>query len=309
MVSTLLSVSSTVFPPTATSGPDFIPEPTAFNLSKRADHIPSNFCGWFSGSGYDQRWTYNDPSVTCFWNSDAHFVGNAIPPQTACVGEAQWSTWSCSGSGCSSSVARCTGTQPYCVTFSYGPNYLSFVCSEKEGIEYQMEPYWKGFSDPIVFPVYTGSNGVSTGTQYPAGYPTPSSTTSSSSSSSTSTTSNSASSTSSATSNPSDHRGSSAPVGAIVGGVIGGLAFISLIAGAIVFFLLRRRQRPRPGQPQQLAPGFPQEPQPPNPAMNTGLPLNKTAPIIPVLGQGPPQSPRLNSHRATKSKHSITSPS
>ncbi|GLI72037.1 hypothetical protein PoHVEF18_000204 [Penicillium ochrochloron] len=188
-----------------------------------------------------------------------------------------------------SSTISSTGTQPYCVTFSYGPNYLSFVCSEKEGIEYQMEPYWSGFSDPIAFPVYTGSKGVSTGTQYPAGYPTPSSTTSSSSS--TSTTSHSASNTSSATSNPSDHRGSSAPVGAIVGGVIGGLAFISLIAGAIVFFLLRRRQRPRPGQPQQLAPSFPQGPQPPDPAMKTGLPLNKTAPIIPVFGQGPPQSP------------------
>lgn len=73
-----------------------------------------------------------------------------------------------------------------------------------------MEPYWSGFSDPIAFPVYTGSNGVSTRTQHSAGYPTPSSTTSSSSSSST--TQNSVSSTSSATSNPSDHHGNSAPV-------------------------------------------------------------------------------------------------
>lgn len=331
MSSALLPVPSTVFPPTPTSGPDLIPEPTAFNLSKRADHIPSNICGWFSGSGYgmpsifaiqiralhdnvlrlayslDSKWIYNDPSVTCFWNSDAHFVGNAIPPQTACIGEAQWSTWSCSGSGCSSSVARwyvsasyptlrllvntvstisSTGTQPYCVTFSYGPNYLSFVCSEKDGIVYQMEPYWSGFSDPIAFPVYTGAKGVSTGTQYPAGYPTPSSTTSSSSS--TNTNSNTASSTSerasgsSASPTSSGNHGSSTPVGAIVGGVIGGLALIGLITGVIVFVLLSRKKRPR--QSQQPAPGFPQGPQrsayqypPANPA--------------PIPYQGPPQSP------------------
>jgi hypothetical protein len=106
---------------------------------------------------------------------------------------------------------------------------------------------------------------------------------------------------SSATSNPSDHRGSSAPVGAIVGGVIGGLAFISLIVGAIVFVLLRRRQRPRPGHPQPPAPGYPQGPQPPNPAMNTGLPLNTTAPIITVPAHGPPQVPPA----AQPSRHEI----
>lgn len=45
--------SRTIFPPTATLGPDLIAEPTPFkNLSKRADHIPPNFCGWFSGSDY-----------------------------------------------------------------------------------------------------------------------------------------------------------------------------------------------------------------------------------------------------------------
>lgn len=334
MSSALLSVPSTAFPPTPTSGPDLIPEPTGFNLSKRADHIPSNICGWFSGSGYgmqsifaiqiralhdnmlilayslDSKWIYNDPSVTCFWNSDAHFVGNAIPPQTACIGEAQWSTWSCSGSGCSSSVARwyvgasypilrslintsstifSTGTQPYCVTFSYGPNYLSFVCSEKDGIVYQMEPYWSGFSDPIAFPVYTGAKGVSTGTQYPAGYPTPSSTTSSSSSANTnsntaSSTSQGASGSSTSPTSPGNH-GSSTPVGAIVGGVIGGLALIGLITGVIVFLLLRRKKRPR--QFQQPGPGFPQGPQPsayqyPPPANPSPLPYQPPPQIPPT---------------------------
>ncbi|KAJ5355190.1 uncharacterized protein N7496_012402 [Penicillium cataractarum] len=187
---------------------------------------------------------------------------------------------------------------PYCVTFSYGLDYLSFVCSEKEGVEYQMEPYWSGFSDPIAFPVYTGSNGVSTGTQYPAGYSTPSSTTSSSSS--TSTNSSSASSTSqgssgsTASSTPSVYHGSSAPIGAIVGGVIGGLIFLGLIAGAIIFFLFRRRRRPQPGQPQQPAFSYPQGPppsnfqytHPANPGVNTGIPPHTTAPIVPP--QNPP---------------------
>ncbi|KAJ5387477.1 hypothetical protein N7509_010018 [Penicillium cosmopolitanum] len=100
-------VPRTVSPSTTTdSSPDLSPKPTTFDLSKRTDHIPPNFCGWYSGSGYDNRWTYNDPSVTCFWNSDAKFVGDPTQPQTACIGNAELSTWSCSGSGCSTSVAK-----------------------------------------------------------------------------------------------------------------------------------------------------------------------------------------------------------
>lgn len=45
-------VPQTVFAASATVGPDLSPKPTAFNLTKRADHIPPNICGWFSGSGY-----------------------------------------------------------------------------------------------------------------------------------------------------------------------------------------------------------------------------------------------------------------
>lgn len=97
-------VPQTVFAATATVGPDLSPEPTAFNLTKRADHIPPNICGWFSGSAYGLY--SNDPSVTCFWNSDAKFVGNPDQPWTECVNEADWSTWSCSGVDCTSSVGR-----------------------------------------------------------------------------------------------------------------------------------------------------------------------------------------------------------
>ncbi|CAI7665027.1 unnamed protein product [Penicillium pancosmium] len=193
----------TEFPPTATIGPGFIAEPTPFkNLSKRADHIPPNFCGWFSGSGY--------------------------------------------------------GTRPYCATFTYGADYRSFVCMSEKDVEYQLEPYWEGFSDPIAFPVYTGSSGISTGTQYPVGYSTSVSSTSSDSNFGTSTDSRSTSTTAEGnTGSSSDHGDSSAPIGAIVGGVIGGLALISLIVGVIIFFVCRGRRR----QGQQDSLGFQDSPE------------------------------------------------
>jgi hypothetical protein len=42
-----------------TSPVDLVPRPTAFNHEKRADHIPPNFCGWFSGSGYGAPLSHN----------------------------------------------------------------------------------------------------------------------------------------------------------------------------------------------------------------------------------------------------------
>lgn len=192
------------------------------------------------------------------------------------------------GSGLSS-----TGTQPYCVTFTYDSDYLSFVCSEQEGLEYQMEPYWSGFSDPIAFPVYTGSNGISTGTQYPPGYPTPSSTTSSTSESTSNPASrtaqgNSGSSTSG--NNASNQQHNSPPVGAIVGGVIGGLALISLVVGAIVFFaIIHPRHRLALAQPPYHQPGPlnpPQYPPPVNPPM-ANAPAQYTADQNPPPHQAP----------------------
>lgn len=210
----------------------------------------------------------------------------------------------------SGSAPYSTGSQPYCVTFSYGSEYLSFVCSEKDGVEYDMEPYWSGFSDPIAFPVYTGSNGISIGTQYPAGYPTPSSTSSDSNSKSGSTSStsqaNSESSTSDADSSNNRHS-SSTPVGAIVGGVIGGLALIGTIAGVIVFFaVIQPRQRERLTQTQhlQLGPqGPPPYPTPPNPTMKT-IPPN--AAVQHFAPQGPPQwapAPQVSSYELLAQHH------
>jgi hypothetical protein len=114
---------------------DLAPSPTVgacdlngCELRRRADSVPPNICGWFSGSGYgkctlfarpnsqlpklplliqlrillDGRWSYYNPIVTCFWNSDAKIIGNGVPPHTQCVDSAQLSTWSCST--CSGSV-------------------------------------------------------------------------------------------------------------------------------------------------------------------------------------------------------------
>lgn len=110
-------------------------------------------------------------------------------------------------------------------------------------------------TDVINFPIYTGINGISTGTQYPLGYPTPTDTgttmrttpsesaptdlNSLSSSNPLSTSSSTPPSTTSSTSNS-----KSVPVGAIVGGVIGGVAVIAIFAFAVIFFVVRsRRQR------------------------------------------------------------------
>ncbi|KAJ5999618.1 hypothetical protein N7481_000027 [Penicillium waksmanii] len=232
----------TKFPPTATLGPDFIAEPTPFkNLSKRADHIPPNFCGWFSGSDY--------------------------------------------------------GTRPYCATFTYGSDYRSFVCMSEKDVEYQLEPYWEGFSDPIAFPVYTGSSGISTGTQYPVGYFASVSSTRSDSDSGTSKDSGSTSSTTQGnTGSSSDHGGSSSPIGAIVGGVIGGLALISLIVGAIILFVGRGRRR-RQGQHHQDSLGFQngpesyaRSPQPPSSTMSNVFPSYTAVPNT-LPSEPPPGKP------------------
>ncbi|KAJ5280966.1 hypothetical protein N7478_006338 [Penicillium angulare] len=190
------------------------------------------------------------------------------------------------------------GTMSYCVTISYSADYDSYVCSEDEGVEYQLEPYWSGISNLIAFPIYTGSNGVSTGTQYPPGYPTPTSTTQTHETS-TSSDSNSASASSfdqtvatSLTSRPNSSQKSkpAAPIGAIVGGVVGGLVVASLCVAAIIFLLIRNRKH-RQEQERQIGPGlqyFP--PQLPKPGSDGQYSSMGNPPAQ------PPAYPNLNSH-------------
>ncbi|KAJ5107905.1 hypothetical protein N7456_004580 [Penicillium angulare] len=158
---------------------------------------------------------------------------------------------------------------------SYGSDYESYVCSENEGEEYQLEPYWSGISNPIAFPIYTGSNGVSTGTQYPPGYPTSTSTTqtdgtsTSSGSNTVSATSSGQTDATSSTSGPNSSGKSKpgAPIGAIVGGVVGGLVVASIFMAAIIFFIMRhRKHKQEQEQERHAGPGSqyypPQQPKP-----------------------------------------------
>lgn len=154
-----------------------------------------------------------------------------------------------------------------------------------------MEPFWAGFSEPIAFPVYTGSNGVSTGTQYPPGYSTTGATTANSDSDSKSTSSsqgNAASSTSG--SDPTNHRDNSTPVGAIVGGVIGGLALIGLFTGAIVYFAVVRPRKQREAQPGPQDP--PNYTSPPNQPLKTGFSPQNVVSQYPSP-QSYPQNPAM----------------
>jgi hypothetical protein len=97
--------------------------------------------------------------------------------------------------------------------------------------------------DPIAFPIFTGTMGISTGTQYPPGYPSPSTATPSTSPSSQATTTNP---NPGPLSNPSptptitSHSSSPTPAGAIAGGVVGGLA---VFVGAVAFLIIRRRRQ------------------------------------------------------------------
>lgn len=124
-----------------------------------------------------------------------------------------------------------------------------------------MEPTWSGMQSPILFPIYTGSKGISTGTQYPPGYR-----------SVTETSEESSSTTDTSTSEPSDtdtdadtastsssSSSSSVPVGAIVGGVVGGLAAIGIFAFAVIYLIIHsRRKRATTGQNQHQGPEQPE---------------------------------------------------
>ena len=130
------------------------------------------------------------------------------------------------------------------MTFTYDNDYLSFVCSEEKGLKYQMYPYWKGMSDPILFPFYTGSNGISTGTQYPPGYTSPTTATGSGSSSS----SNSNSPTHTAKANSDSGSSSDLSTGSIVGIVTGVVSALATALGLAfkVYKWNKGKHRPLP---------------------------------------------------------------
>jgi hypothetical protein len=84
-------------------------------------------------------------------------------------------------------------------------------------------------SDPILFPFYTGSNGISTGTQYPPGYPSPTTATGSGSGSGSSSNSNSP--THTAQANSDSGSSSNLSTGSIIGIVTGVVSAIGTALG------------------------------------------------------------------------------
>ncbi|KFZ16760.1 hypothetical protein V502_04926 [Pseudogymnoascus sp. VKM F-4520 (FW-2644)] len=277
---------------------------------RAAESIPPNICGWFPGARGDM-WTYKDPTLTCYWNSDFNIVGNALPVQTACVDGAELN--SCST--CSGDVLKCSSTASYCATFLYGLSYNAYMCVTESGIRYTLQSTPDGMTGPIAFPVYTGKRGISTGIQDPSGYPIESRTIETDSLPSPSSTDSPTStptgpSTDSPTSTPTSSfldpsttpskkaSSTSAPVGAIVGGVVGGVFFIALVVGIVLFFVIRSRRNkqnnlsPPPHQPPQNGFGNP--------------PVNPYPPIQQYYPQ--PNNPQPNPNQHAFPPQQLTNP-
>lgn len=188
-----------------------------------------------------------------------------------------------------------------------------------------MEPTWSGMQSPILFPIYTGSKGISTGTQYPPGYQSvtdtseeddelPSKTntwiTANEDSQRTSTVDSadepSDTDTGTDTGSGSDTASSSVPVGAIVGGVVGGLAAIGIFAFAVIYLLIHSRRKRSNTEQQGQGPGQPPEIQktqqgyvqpdmpPPSEVHGQGAALSPGQPELPSNTRPSPFSPYVN---------------
>ena len=151
---------------------------------------------------------------------------------------------------------------PYCGSVYFPSGYRAYGnCDSIQGLTYNVELTYTGFNQPIDLPIFTGLDGLSTGTQYPPGEsPAATATTISSSgaagagagttssqlvqstSSSGGQSSGGLSSSGQTSGGTSSSSHSSTPIGAIVGGVIGGLMIIcgSIIA---IFWIFRSRKK------------------------------------------------------------------
>lgn len=150
-----------------------------------------------------------------------------------------------------------------------------------------MEPTWSGILDPIAFPIFTGTMGISTGTQYPPGYSSPSTTTPSTpppgSSQATATTLSPG-----PLSNPSPtptntSHSSSTPAGAIAGGVVGGLA---VLVGAVAFFIIKRRRQANPRSVQVQSPPHYEAQDPPQEFHKAELDGQQSVTSLPLVHLG-----------------------
>jgi hypothetical protein len=158
-------------------------------------------------------------------------------------------------------VNNSSATIPYCVNITLGgadQPYTAFACGSSVYTSYpEVQLTYTGETTVNYLPRYLDANGdVSYGTQIPSGAAL------SSSSSSAATTSSSQSSSSlqssltsptsvaqvtseTATATPTPVTSSSSNTGAIVGGAVGGVGAIAIIAGIVVYFIIRSRKKQR----------------------------------------------------------------
>jgi hypothetical protein len=144
-----------------------------------------------------------------------------------------------------------SSANPYCQTVLLGTSYSEFLCIQQSSNLVLLASTYAGQVNPIAFPIYSGSQGISIGTAYPPGYssPAPTSTTSISTTLTTSSLPSSSSASISSTSPP-EISSQPQPVGAIVGGVVGGVVAIciTVIIVALIMRCQRRRNEMLPGQ-------------------------------------------------------------
>jgi hypothetical protein len=164
---------------------------------------------------------------------------------------------------------------PYCGVAAFPSGYFGHGnCQTAPGLAFNVAWTYTGQTQTLDFPIFTGNGGLSTGRQAPPnGLQTAAAAPSYTAAIYTSTIVTdgstlvisgatvvtagplvSLSATSGSTGN-SVSSGSSTPVGAIVGGTIGGLAFIGILALAIVFLMMRsKKSRRNESQSQMTAP-------------------------------------------------------
>ena len=204
---------------------------------------------------------------TCFFYTDIGVFGSSYDTWTKCVDFTAATTYSCDNACHSSSRVLLwlvisvssvlsfslalkqegsSSDNPYCQTVLLGTSYSEFLCITQSSNTVLLASTYAGQTNPIAFPIYSGSQGISIGTAYPSGYTTPGPTTSSATTSVTSSSPSStitSSTSSSSLGSTSDVPSSPQPIGAIVGGAVGGV--IAICITVIIVALIMRRQRHR----------------------------------------------------------------
>ncbi|KUJ10474.1 uncharacterized protein LY89DRAFT_723670 [Mollisia scopiformis] len=136
-----------------TDGPQV---PQKIGELKRDLQVAPNTCGWVNGD-LGSAWTVAGP--TCFWYSDIQIVNG----WTSCVDYGQ--TGASCGSDCSL-VHTCNAASPYCGSVYFPSGYRGYGnCNAVAGMTYNVELYYTGLNQNIDLPIFTGANGISTGTQ------------------------------------------------------------------------------------------------------------------------------------------------